>query len=115
MGRLGLEGSVAIEVCGATRMAGLNRRFRKKAGPTDVLAFPGGEPDESGQPHLGDLALCTAVVAANAERLGHGFEAEFKKVLLHGMLHLAGYDHEVDRGQMRRRERALASCLDLPR
>lgn len=114
LGELGLEGTVGIEVCGAKRAAALNGEYRKKDGPTDVLAFPDGEPDETGRVHLGDLMLCAPVVAANASALGHAVDAEMRRMVLHGLLHLAGYDHEADRGQMKRKERALAQRWGLP-
>lgn len=114
LGELGLEGTVGIEVCGAKRSAALNGEYRKKDGPTDVLAFPDGEADETGRAHLGDLVLCAPVVAANAEALGHGADAELRRMVLHGLLHLAGYDHETDRGRMTRKERALAGRWGLP-
>lgn len=114
MARLDLAGSVAIEVCGPRRMAELNGRYRKKPVPTDVLAFPDGDSDGSGQIHIGDLALCPDVIAAGAGERGHSFAKELHRVLLHGLLHLAGYDHETDRGQMRRRELALARAWGLP-
>jgi len=114
MARLDLTGSVGIEICGPKRMASLNGNYRKKPVPTDVLAFPDGETDESGQAHVGDLALCAPVIEAGGKERGHGFSPELRRVLLHGMLHLAGYDHETDHGQMRRRERALARAWGLP-
>ncbi len=114
MGELGVEGSVAVEVCGRARMAALNARYRRKRGPTDVLAFPDGESDGTGRVHLGDLLICAAVVARNGRERGHGFAGEFYRVLLHGLLHLAGYDHETDQGRMARREKALARRWGLP-
>jgi len=114
MARLEMDGAVAIEICGPKRMADLNGRYRNKPVPTDVLAFPDGDPDGTGQTHIGDLALCAAVIESSGKERGHGFALELRRVLLHGLLHLAGYDHEADRGQMRRRERALALSWGLP-
>lgn len=114
LGELSLDGTVAIEICGRARMAKLNDDFRGKTGPTDVLAFPDGEPDETGVCHIGDLAICASVVLENSSSMKHRFDDEMKRMILHGILHLAGYDHEADRGRMTRKERALAKKWSLP-
>lgn len=114
LGELKLEGTVAIEICGKARMAQLNDDFRGKVGPTDVLAFPDGEADETGACHIGDLAVCAPVVLENCGPAKRPFDAEMKRMVLHGILHLAGFDHEADRGQMTRKERALAKKWGLP-
>jgi probable rRNA maturation factor len=114
MGRLNLQGSVHVLVCGKRRMANLNREFRGISGPTDVLSFPDGTPGEDGVIHIGDIAVAARVVEENARRLGHGFEEEMKRMLLHGLLHLLGYDHEADNGRMRRKELKLAREWGLP-
>jgi probable rRNA maturation factor len=84
----------------------LNRRFRRKDKPTDVLSFPG----ITG----GDIAICAEIARQNAKRLGHTAADEIKVLLLHGMLHLAGYDHETDAGEMETAEAQLRSRLRLP-
>ena len=86
----------------------LNRRFRGKNEATDVLSFP------SADGTLGDLAISAEIAARNAHRLGHSATDEIKILILHGLLHLAGYDHETDDGVMARKEARLRRVLGLP-
>ena len=93
-------------------MQGLNQRFRGKNKPTDVLSFPA-------MPGLmkkfaGDVAISAEIAARNARRLGHTVADEVKILTLHGVLHLAGYDHERDDGRMERKEQRLRNSLGLP-
>jgi probable rRNA maturation factor len=107
----GVEGEVAVLVAGSRRIQDLNRRFRRKNKPTDVLSFP--REQENGSSG-GDIAICAEIARDNARRFGHSVTQELKVLLLHGMLHLAGYDHETDHGQMARKEAALRARLKLP-
>ena len=107
LGRLDLGGEVGIRLCGERTMAGFNRRYRGKAGPTDVLAFPDGTAGPDGVPYLGDLVVAVPVAERQAREAGLTLESELRRLLLHGILHLAGYDHETDGGTMARKERAL--------
>ena len=75
--------------------------------PTDVLAFPAGDPDPSGELDLGDVVICTDQAARQAVGQGIGYMEELYVLALHGFLHLLGYDHERDRGQMRQLEMKL--------
>jgi probable rRNA maturation factor len=102
----GVKGEVAILITSRRKMQALNRSFRKKDKPTDVLSFP--------RPQGGDIALCAEIARQNAGRLGHSFTEEIKVLVLHGMLHLAGYDHESDRGEMAAKEARLRARLKLP-
>lgn len=102
----GVKGEVAILITSRRKMQALNRSFRKKDKPTDVLSFP--------RPQGGDIAICAEIARQNAGRLGHSFTEEIKVLVLHGMLHLAGYDHETDRGEMAGKEARLRSRLKLP-
>ncbi len=90
-------------------MKALNRSFRDKNKATDVLSFPAGIPEIAG-----DIAVSAEIAAANAAQLGHAAETELKILILHGMLHLAGYDHETDNGEMLAREKELRRQLHLP-
>ena len=90
-------------------MQALNRRFRRKNKPTDVLSFPSATPGVAG-----DIAISLEIAAENAVELGHPLATEVKILILHGMLHLAGYDHEIDDGEMHKREAALRQKLKLP-
>jgi probable rRNA maturation factor len=90
----------------------LNREFRGQDKPTDVISFPIAEPSHGAIE--GDIAISASIAAANARRLGHSLADEVKILILHGMLHLAGYDHESDRGQMSQLEAGLRRVLQLP-
>lgn len=103
-----LRGEVAALLTTDAKIRRLNREFRKKDKATDVLSFPAPEPI-AGQPAAagGDLAISVETAARQAEEAGHLLSTELQVLLLHGVLHLAGYDHERDSGQMARREAAL--------
>jgi probable rRNA maturation factor len=93
-------------------MRGYNRRFRGKDRATDVLSFPDGEErDPDGGRHLGDILISVDTARHQARAAGHPLGKEMRILLIHGYLHLLGYDHEVDGGVMRRRERRLAARL----
>ena len=89
-----------------------NKRFLGKDEPTDVLSFPAGAgvPGERGH-YLGDLVVSVETAAAQGEEHGHGLEEEVELLLLHGVLHLLGHDHESDDGLMREMEARLARRL----
>ena len=101
-----LAGEVDILISGNKRLQELNRRFRGKNKPTDVLSFP--------RPTGGDIAISAEIARENAARYGHATADELNILVLHGMLHLAGYDHESDNGQMARTEARLRARLKLP-
>jgi probable rRNA maturation factor len=115
----GLKGMVDILVTSNSEMKSLNRRFRGKDKPTDVLSFPagdGGHGKQSGveEEFAGEIAISAEIAAENARELGHSAREEIKILVLHGLLHLRGYDHESDHGQMLRRESQLRARLCLP-
>jgi probable rRNA maturation factor len=89
-------------------MRALNRHYRGKDRTTDVLAFPG----DGGA--LGDIVISLPYASREARRRGQGRAQELARLLLHGYLHLLGYDHEVDDGQMDRLEARLCRRLGLP-
>ena len=101
-----VQGEVDILIAGNARLRDLNRRFRRKNKPTDVLSFP--------RPSGGDIAISAQIARENAARYGHALVDEIKILVLHGMLHLAGYNHESDNGRMARVESRLRSQLKLP-
>lgn len=107
-----LRGTVNVAVTSSRELRALNSRFRGKDKPTDVLSFP----PALGLSHdfAGDVAISADIAAQNARRLGHSAAEEVKILALHGVLHLAGYDHECDRGQMARKEQGLRKRLGLP-
>lgn len=107
-----LKGTVNVLITNNREMRGLNRRFRGKDAPTDVLSFPA-VPELPGK-LAGDLAISGDIAAENAKQLGHTVEDEVKILILHGVLHLAGYDHETDDRKMGRKEARLRVALKLP-
>jgi probable rRNA maturation factor len=102
----GISGPVDILISGNRRLQELNRRFRRKNRPTDVLSFPRAEG--------GEIAISFQIAQQNARRYRHSAAAELKILILHGMLHLAGHDHETDHGRMARIEARLRMQLRLP-
>jgi probable rRNA maturation factor len=134
--------SVTVCLVTNSEMARWNRAYRRKVGPTDVLSFPVeakqrkrrtpkrprnsgarkrgdlfspvsfATPTPSGS-YLGDIAIAPLVARRNARRFGRAFGEEMRMLILHGMLHLMGYDHETDTGEMDRRERRLRRALGL--
>jgi probable rRNA maturation factor len=110
---VGLKGTVSVLVTGSSEMRVLHRRFGGKDKPTDVLSFPALAQIE-GEKFAGDVAVCADIAARNALRLGHSAVKEVKILTLHGILHLAGYDHESDNGRMARKESQLRRELGLP-
>jgi probable rRNA maturation factor len=140
--KLGIS-SDALTICLVTpsEIAGWNSAYRGKTRPTDVLSFPTnarqpkkkrvhdrrapgsrkGGPRKgvsstsfaSSTSYLGDIAIAPSIARANARRLGRTFDYEMRILILHGILHLMGYDHETDSGQMDRREKRLRVELGL--
>jgi probable rRNA maturation factor len=108
-----VKGRVDVLVTSNAEMRALNRRFRKTDKATDVLSFPCSTPDAR-RMLVGELAISAEIAAFNAARLGHGTAQEVKILALHGILHLAGFDHESDNGEMARRELRLRRQLRLP-
>ena len=100
-------------------IARLNRKFRGKPKPTDVLSFPmngdghGDLPGESGNNYLGDIAISPEAAKRNARRFGRTLDEELRVLILHGVLHLAGYDHETDHGEMEVLEKLLRRRMDI--
>lgn len=110
-----LDGDVNVLVTGNARIRSLNRRFRKKDKATDVLSFPiAARLTADGVGLAGDIAVSADIAAENAARLGHRVGEEVKVLILHGILHLAGFDHERDNGTMARKEAQLRRVLKLP-
>jgi probable rRNA maturation factor len=135
---LGVQG-FGVTVCFVSdpEIAGMNERFRKKRGPTDVLSFPvsgagrgrlrkgkniytdGTEKSQEGsssrntEPYLGDIAIAPETARRYAKKMGRSLSNELRVLILHGVLHLMGYDHETDRGQMNRIEQKLRQRFGL--
>ncbi len=106
-----LEGEVEVLLTSDAEIKRLNKAFRGKNKATDVLSFPA--PEEFGG-GAGDLAVSLDTAAKQAAEHGHSLKDEVRILLLHGLLHLAGEDHETDSGEMAAREVALRKELKLP-
>ena len=125
-------GQADVTVCFVSdaEIAWMNQAFRKKKGPTDVLSFPAVErrapasllrrrkPGNAARrsesiTFLGDVAISPAPARRNAKKLGRTLPSELEILILHGVLHLLGYDHEADRGEMDRIEARLRRRLGL--
>jgi probable rRNA maturation factor len=107
-----LKGEVTVLLTTDAAIRKLNREFRHKDKATDVLSFPA---DGIGAEEIaGDLAISAPTALRQAVELNHALSTELKVLILHGLLHLAGYDHETDEGKMARRERLLRERLGLP-
>jgi probable rRNA maturation factor len=100
---LRVSGELALVFAGDGILKRLNRRYRGKDRPTDVLSFPG----PGGSEGLGDVLISMPAAQRNARRLGRTLAQELDVLALHGFLHLLGYDHETDDGTMDRLERRL--------
>jgi probable rRNA maturation factor len=105
-----LRGAVDVLLTNSSELRRLNRRFRGKNQPTDVLSFPAIRSNG----FAGDIAISVDIAARNARRLGHTPVEEIKILVLHAILHLAGYDHERDDGEMATEEGGLRMRLGLP-
>ena len=108
------RGEVGVALVSNARVRALNRRYRRRDYPTDVLSFPNPQSlapnPESLSPnpyYLGDIVIATGVARRQARKAGHSELTELRVLALHGLLHLLGYDHERDRGTMAKLERTL--------
>jgi probable rRNA maturation factor len=111
----GLKGTVNLLVTSSAALRSLNQKFRGKNQATDVLSFPSSSSQlgRASRP-AGEIAISADIAMQNALRLGHGPAQEVKILALHGILHLAGFDHERDNGTMARKEASLRDRLGLP-
>jgi probable rRNA maturation factor len=115
----GLKGTVNILVTNNATLRSLNREFRGKNEATDVLSFPAPlseltDPRNRRFRLAGEIAISADIAVQNALRLGHVAAQEVKVLALHGILHLVGFDHERDNGEMARKESNLREKLGLP-
>jgi probable rRNA maturation factor len=102
-----VRGELAVALVTDAHIGRLNRQFRRKTGPTDVLSFPPGAGDDPR--FLGDIVIATGVARRQAREIGHSYATELRVLALHGLLHLLGYDHDdpADGGRMARAESRL--------
>jgi len=104
------ESSATIAFVSDKKIRELNRQFRGVDKATDVLSFPADGPDDG---ELGDIAISIETAAVQAKENGLKFEGEIAQLILHGLLHLSGYDHETDNGEMNRLELRLRRKLEI--
>lgn len=119
------EESVTVCFVSDPAIALMNRKFRDKQGPTDVLSFPSRRPKARqarslrntrrtpSDRYIGDIVISPETARRYARRRSHALASELRVLILHGMIHLAGYDHENDNGEMTRLERRLRRRLGL--
>jgi probable rRNA maturation factor len=110
---VGLAGGVSVLLTGDEHIRRLNRVYRGKNKATDVLSFPAADPANGHAPVAGDLAVSVETAVRQAVEFGHPLATEVQILVLHGLLHLGGYDHETDEGQMARKETALRKRFGL--
>ncbi len=99
--------SLGVRFTGDRTMRRLNRHYRGKDQTTDVLSFGGDAGPAAGEGHLGDIVISVPAARRQAALAGHDGGREVRLLLLHGVLHCLGYDHETDGGEMERLERRL--------
>ena len=109
---VGIEGEVDVLLTSDAELKRLNRAFRNKNKATDILSFP--TPPEIADHHAGDLAISLETAARQAVQFGHTLADELRILILHGLLHLYGLDHETDEGEMAAHESELRAILKLP-
>jgi len=116
LGRQGEGREIAVRVVAARESRDLNKQWRGKDKPTNVLSFPAPEQSRRGKPRdmslpLGDLVICAQVVRREAIRDGKPLQSHWAHLVIHGALHLVGYDHEAGRLERLRMERREISVL----
>lgn len=113
-----VHGEVTVRVVAEAESAELNSRYRGKQGPTNVLSFPAETPAAAGDELLpfGDVVICADVVEREAREQGKAPAAHWAHMVVHGVLHLQGFDHEKlrDASIMEAREQALLAALGFP-
>jgi len=109
-----LRGEVSVLLTTDRAIRRLNRRFRSNDKTTDVLSFPPSNLVQNQEENAGDLAISVETARRQAAEAGHALTCELQVLILHGLLHLAGFDHESDNGRMAHRERELRARFGLP-
>ena len=110
------EAEISLRIVGRAESQKLNRDYRQQDKPTNVLSFPANLPPELKLPLLGDLVICADVVAEEAQQQGKNLKAHWAHMLVHGTLHLLGYDHveEADALTMEQLETEIITGLGFP-
>ncbi|MBV1930504.1 MAG: rRNA maturation RNase YbeY [Porticoccaceae bacterium] len=110
------EAELSIRIVGTDEAAELNTQYRGKQGPTNVLSFPADLPEVVALPLLGDIVLCAPLVLKEAREQGKSAQAHWAHLVIHGTLHLLGYDHidKADAAQMEALETSILGSLNYP-
>jgi probable rRNA maturation factor len=111
-----LDTEISVRLVGIEEMSQLNHDYRNKTGPTNVLSFPAGLPEDLKLPLLGDIVICTPIVLQEAVDQGKPAQAHWAHMTVHGTLHLLGYDHVEDEDAlvMESMETAILASLHFP-
>ncbi len=110
------EGIISVLLGDDVAIAGMNKEFRGKEGSTNVLSFPPASPDPPGPARfLGDIALAAETIVEEAQFQGKSFDAHAAHLVVHGFLHLLGYDHtnEADANRMEARETEILRSIGI--
>ncbi len=109
----GKDAELSLRLVDEAEMAKLNLRYRQRSGPTNVLSFPFDAPAEVAPGFLGDVVICAPVVAREAKAQGKAESAHWAHMVVHGILHLRGYDHLTleEAEEMEIKERQILSSL----
>ena len=105
---------ISLTLVGRIGMRNLNQKYRNRDYPTDVLSFPTVQMKQTGETFLGDVVICLPTAVSQASTYGNTSDQEFLRLLIHGVLHLLGYDHETsfpEAKRMQRKERAIFQRL----
>ncbi|MDH5405982.1 MAG: rRNA maturation RNase YbeY [Candidatus Aminicenantes bacterium] len=103
---------VSVVFVSDEEMRHYNQTYRNVPEPTDVLSFPLEGLTPEGRRNLGDIIISLETASRQAEELGHSLEREVKILLVHGLIHLLGYDHTTDQGEMEAKEREVLKSLE---
>ncbi len=102
--------SVTVLLCGSRLIKKFNKEYLSRDRETDVISFPINEVVEEGK-YLGDIAISVPYAEKSAKEMGESLENELKRLIIHGILHLLGWDHEKDSGEMKKEESRLNNLL----
>lgn len=113
-----IQGCLVIYFCGREKIRFLNKKFRKKDRVTDVLSFPPNQIDNHQIKNVesvlfGEVAICVDVANQNAKRNNINLSDEIMRLIVHSILHLKGYDHENDNGEMEKREKKVLGAFNV--
>jgi probable rRNA maturation factor len=107
------DAEVGVLICDDATIRSLNRHYRSKDSSTDVLSFPAGFAQPDGPTYLGDVAISLETAQRQAAEDGISIERELQSLLLHAIIHLCGYDHETDDGEMEKLEGSVRKEIGL--